>query len=412
MGKRTVKWPPPEQLLPWVEEKGTRHVARELNCSPRSVRERVQEARELVETPQESVSFVIDKKPPKGGWTPEALLKAHGLNPAEWWVSDVQAVGNQWGDPEQPNEQVKLKVSCKPVRLGAAIQPPDLSGWKPLPKPRARKRGKEPMRCVVISDHHAPRHEKTFHQLFVRWLREHQPDLIDINGDLLDFPDVSHHRTRDEYNHSVNECLRTALHILRDYREACPNARIRLKRGNHDERLDIKQIDNAPEVRKVSPGGGETVEGAVDERPWHHLERLLYLDLLHIEYVDEHWEQAKTKVSKKLTARHGFSTSPNAGKIMLDKLSGSTIQGHDHRFAMTLRTRHTGNEDNPLEVRLAMSGGCACEIPGGLGYVKGGEPDWQNGAIEVLVWDDGDFLAMPIIYVPGRMLCKDGRYSA
>ena len=149
------------------------------------------------------------------------------------------------------------------------------------------------------------------------------------------------------------------------------------------------------------------------QRPWHHLTRLLYLDHLHIDYVDEHWEQAKTRPSPKLTLRHGFSTSDNAGKAMLDKLSGSTIQGHDHRLTLTFRTRHIGDEDDPLEVRMAMSGGCACVIPGGLGYVKGGEPNWQNAAAELSIWpDSGDFHATPLIYVYPRLLCPDKRYVA
>lgn len=344
---------------------------------------------------------------PETPWTAEDVIRFYGDDPAECQIKDKR--GTFWGQPEKPNHHLRVNWISKRDTL----QPPDPSDWTPPPKPKPRKLKKdEPRRGLVISDHHAPRHEPVFHALMLQRLRDTQPDFIDVNGDLLDFPDVSTHRTRDEYNHSVNECLRAALGILRDYRHVCPDAEITLKRGNHCERLDIKQIDNCPETRKVAPGGGETVDGETDERPWHDLARLLYLDELHITYIDEHWEQAKTRPSPKLSLRHGFSTSPSAGKVMLDKLSGSTIQGHDHRLSLTLRTRHTGEADDPLEVRMAMSGGCACEIPGGLGYVKGGEPDWQNAAVELTIWNDGDFLATPIIYVPGRLICPDKRYTA
>lgn len=366
-----------------------------------------------VSTDDGGFTYTIDKRPPKGGWTVEALLEAHGLNPSDWWVSDVRAVGNQYGKVDDPNEQVKLAVTAKPIRAhGSAIKPPDLSDWKPLPKPKPRKAGLAPIKAVVISDHHAPRNEKTFHKLFVQWLRDTQPDIIDVNGDLCDFPSVGNHPTEDEYNHDVNECLRGALHILRDYRDACPNAEIRLRRGNHDARLQIRQQDKVPEIVNVAPGGGLTFEGEEDPRPWHDLGRLLYLDLMHIEYNPDPWKQAKGKLSKKLTVRHGFSTSPNAGKAMLDKLSGSTIQGHDHRLSLTYATEHTGDKDDPLRVRLGMSGGCAADIPGGLGYVNGGEPNWQNGATEVTIYENGDFHATPMVYLPGRLMCSDRRYVA
>ncbi len=355
----------------------------------------------------DEVTFTIDKQPPVGGWTPDALLEAHGMDPSAWVVTNVKAVGNQWGDREDPNEQVKLVCSARPVRIGPLIRPPDLTDWKPIPKPKPRKKGKgnDPLRAVVISDHHAPRNEKTFHRLFVQWLRDHQPDIIHVNGDLLDFPSVSRHRTEDDFNHDVNECLAAGYRILRDYRDACPNASISYLRGNHSERLRHYLHDNAPELKDVRPGGDP------DEIPWHNLRRLLWLDELHVDYTDEPWEQAKKTLGRRLTARHGFSTSPNAGKIILDKLSGSTIQGHDHRFWMQLRTRHTGDVDDPIEVRLAMSVGCACEIPGGLNYVNGGEPDWQNSAAAVDIYADDDFYCSPILYVPGRMLCREGRYS-
>lgn len=344
---------------------------------------------------------------PDNPWSAEDVIRFYGDDPDKVIIKDKR--GTFWGQPEKPNHHLRVNW----IAEADLVRPPDPADWDPPapPKPRRRKPD-EPEHGLVVSDHHAPRHEPVFHALLLERLRDTQPDFIDINGDLLDFPDVSSHRTRDEYNHSVNECLKAALTILRDYRHVCPDARITLKRGNHCERLDIKQIDHCPEVRKIAPGGGEDVDGNEDERPWHHLGRLLYLDELHIDYIDEHWEQAKTRPSPKLSLRHGFSTSPSAGKIMLDKLSGSTIQGHDHRLSLNMRTRHTGEDDDPLEVRMAMSGGCACEIPGGLGYVKGGEPDWQNAAVELTIWDDGDFLASPIIYVPGRLLTPDKRYTA
>lgn len=351
-----------------------------------------------------------DRDPP----TVESLCEQHGIDLSEWVVTDVRP--NSWeamtSDKAAGDNRIvtlhQLKVHL--VRKEALIVVPDPSGWTPPPKPKPRKRAAdEPERGFVIGDHHAPHHDLLFHRLVLERLRERQPDFIEINGDLIDLPTVSRHRERDGYNEPINVGLAAALRILYDYRHVCPNARITLKRGNHDERLVNYLIDHARAVKDVAPGGGLTADLEEDARPWHDFRRLLHLDDLHIEYVDEPWDQAKTRPSRKLTLLHGFSTSENAGKAILDKLSGSTIQGHDHRLAMTMRTTH---QPDGLEVRMAMSGGCACRVEGGLGYVTGGEPNWQNGAVELLVWPDGNFHATPIVYVDGQLLCPDKRYTA
>lgn len=413
-GRPKYSYPPDDVLREMVTAEGYVAVAAKLGFEKSTLhghltRRGLPTAKGVAEAAG-GTTYTLDNLPAGAEWTPEALLKRVGLNPEEWRITHVKARGGHWGNPEEPSSQIRLEVSVAPIK--PAIKPPDLTDWTPLPKPKPRKRKEgEPQRAVIISDHHAPRHEKTFHRLFVNWLRDHKPDVIHVNGDLGDYPTVSTHRTVEEFKHDVNECIRGSLRILRDYRDACPDARIVYLRGNHEARVENYTNDNAPEVSVVAPGGGETVDGDTDERPWHDFRRLLYLDELHIEYIPDPWEQAKLPLSRRLTSRHGFSTSPSAGKVMLDKLSGSTIQGHDHRLALNLRTRHTGDEADPLEVRLAMSGGCACEIPGGLGYITGGEPDWQNGAVSVDLYDNGDFYCSPMIYVPGRLLTREGRYT-
>jgi len=329
-------------------------------------------------------------------WTREGLMAHFGFDPEEWRVRDARL--NKWGDPEEPRWQLRINV----VPVDGLIRFPDPNDWTPPPKPRKRKASKH-QDVVVISDHHAPHHEPTFHRLFCDYLRDTQPDLIEVNGDLLDFATISRHREREAYAQDVNDCLRAGFSILRDYREVCPDAKIRYKRGNHEERLNHLILDNARGLYRITP--------ANDDVPALDLRRLLHLDALSVEYIDDDWDQAKTPIGSKLTARHGFTTSKNAGEAMLDKLAGSTVQGHDHRLGMTFRTEHQTHEED-LRVRVGIQGGCACIIPGGLGYINGGEPSWQNGCTAFRVWPDGDFHSSIGVYVEGRFLAPNGeRYA-
>lgn len=335
---------------------------------------------------------------PDQPWSAEELIRFYGDDPAECKILSKR--GTFYGDPAEPNHHLRVNW----VNKEDLIQPVDPGSWTPPPKPKKRKKEKY-LDAVVISDHHAPHHEPTFHRLFLSYLRDSQPGLIEVNGDLLDFSTISRHRERDGYAAPVNECLSAGFGILRDYREVCPDAKIRFKRGNHSERLRHLILDNARGLHNITP--------ADEEKPALCLSRLLHLDELHIEYIDVEWDQAKTKLSKKLTARHGFSTSKNAGDAMLDKLSGSTIQGHDHRLGMTFRTEHPADDEDALRVRMGIQGGCACIIPGGLGYVSGGQPNWQNGCMGFRIYPDGDFHCSPGVYIKGRFLAPNGvRYTA
>ncbi len=334
---------------------------------------------------------------PATSWTTEKLLEEHGFDPSEWVI--VRSRVQRYGNPDEPMHQLRFDV----VPKGAVVElvPPDPDKWS-APKP-TKPTNEKPLKAVVISDHHAPHHERTFHRLFLDYLAEEQPDIIDVNGDLLDFSTISRHREIESHSSPVNDCLQAGFEILADYRSVCPDATIRYKRGNHSERLRSYLMDNARALHGVT--------AANEELPALSLQRLLRLDELHVEYIDVEWEQAKTKLSSKLTARHGFTTAKNGAVAILDRLSGSTVQGHDHRLWMAFRTEHTGEVDEPLRTRMAMSAGCACEIPGGLGYAV--DPDWINafGAFEI--YPDGDFHPSAGIYVPERLLAPNGkRYVA
>ena len=391
-----------------LRDLGPGETARRLNRTPRTLRRYRQERGLNTEgdylANDGEVSFEIDKSPPVGGWTPEALLEAHGLDPAEWWVANVRVVGNQWGDPEAPSEQVKLAVTAKPIRASARIKLPELAGWKPLPKPKARKTAGVKT-AVVCGDQHAPHHDKTLHALFCRYLADEQPDLIEINGDLLDFADISRHRQMPksgpsgeyQYTNTVNECLQAGFNILYDYRKAAPNAQIRMQFGNHTQRLYFALVDNLKGLYDIT--------AAEDDVPALSLRRLLRLDELHVELVEKDWEQAKTRVNRRLTVLHGHSTSKNPGQKMLNDLTGSTLQGHSHRISLNYRTSH--DLDDGAETRLAGECGCMCEIEGGLDYAR--DPDWQAGFMIVKHWSDDDFTVAPAIYLPGRLLIPDGR---
>lgn len=406
-GKVKHQYPDDAWLAENVVEKGCQAVAEEIGIPTPTLRHHL--TRRGLPTSQEAkvpasrtINLDADQLP-ESDWTPERLLEAHGLDPEEWKI--VRARANRWGDED--DLRIQLRVDVEPLEQ-LPFRFPDPANWKPLPKPKKRKGGKV-RTAAIIGDHHAPHHDKTFHRLFCEWLADEKPDEIIVNGDLLDAATLSRHRVIPEggYDNPINECLQGAYNILRDYREAVPNAEIHLQRGNHDERLEHALIDNLTALYRVRAAG--------DEVPALSLQRLLRLDELRVIYHDDQpWDRSKIIVlgNHRLAARHGLSTTRNATKKALTDLGGSTALNHSHRLSAEYRT--TWHPEAGAETRLAVEAGCACEIEDGLGYVSGGHPDWQRGFLTVHSYPETeDFSVAPAIYLPGRLLLPDGRrYTA
>ena len=365
-------------------------------------------------------SFTVENLP-SSQFTPDSLLRSHGLEPEKWRIARVRA--NRWGDEDDP--KVQLRVDVEPIEPPFILPSPD--DWKPIPQRKRPKRDPhDPETILVIGDHHAPHHSKPFHRCVVEFLRDEfeagRIDRIEVNGDLIDASGpAGGGLTRHEvvpgsgYDSSLNEGLDAAFSILRDYRDACPDfpsadgtggVRLILKRGNHDERIEKALLSNGvAALYRVRPAKRDDEE----EIPALSLRRLLHLDLLGAEYIDEIWDRAESRINHRLTTVHGYTTSRAAGKVMLDSLSGSSLQGHTHRLSLTYRT--TKHPSGP-EVRVAGEIGCAAEIEDGLGYTKAAAPDWQQGAMLVKVWPEtGDFTLAPLIFLPNpdRLLIPDGR---
>lgn len=339
---------------------------------------------------------------PDAPWKPDELLEAHGLDPEEWAVARVR--GNRWGDPAEPNHQLRVDA----VPRGLVFTPPDPREWAP-PKPKAQKKTGEPRKVVICGDHHCPHEDRTLHSLFLQWLEDEKPDEGVLLGDLLDLSSISRHRrSKTGPPPNVNECLRAALHVLRDYRHASPDTKWTLLPGNHDDRLDHIQIDNTPGIYDVAPGGGETLEGEEDETTAMSLKRLLYLDELGIDLITDDFNRAKYLLGRKLTLRHGYLSGKNASANMLNKVTRSTVQGHTHRLRLIYKTEHDDHDqDEPTTTRVGAEAGCMAEIADGLGYTDDG--DWQQGFLLATLWPDDDFTLAPVVYAPGRLLAPSGR---
>jgi UDP-2,3-diacylglucosamine pyrophosphatase LpxH len=355
------------------------------------------------------------------------MLRERGLNPQDWYIDAITV--NEWEGMEASNVDAdgkrynnkqtlyQTKFTAKRKKPYAGLMPPRTDGWV-APK-RNVAPSDEAELVVICGDQHAPFHDPHLHDVFQQWLAYNLPDRGVILGDLGDFPDISRHVSDPENQAFAQECLQSSYEITRDYVRASTDTYWDYLIGNHDARIRLYAINNAPLIY-----GLRTVD--TDDSPGesvHSMAHLMRLDELGINLIEPHgsYEWAQVELSQNLAVRHGWLAQQGSGKTALATLQQtgySVIVGHTHRQSMVFKSQP--EIDGHQRTTLAAEAGCMCRIdPRGSFDDKGrrypnygaGHPDWQQGFVTATIWPDGKFHVDLATYVNGVLLYKEQRYE-
>jgi len=196
-------------------------------------------------------------------------------------------------------------------------------------------------RTLILSDLHFPYQHNEAISLAMNYGLEKDVNCILINGDLIDFANISRH-DRDVRNRSTIYEIESVRMFLEILRETFPKARIIFKYGNHDERWDKWLYINAPEFFELDD---------------LQLESVLRLNDLNIEVVKD---KRPIKIGK-LTVLHGHevvggSGGVNPARSMFMKTFDSILVGHFHKTSNNTETNLGG------DVIATNSVGCLCGL--------------------------------------------------
>lgn len=419
-GKRQLQYPPDDDIVAAVEQAGSfSEAAHALGFVPPTLRSYCRPRAELWERIQGALALrrAPGAPPSTGGKSIDlddvdqlgdirALLRSRGIDPDEWFVRGGRV--NEWGhNPETGGPYQQLRVDIEPT-LGIAL-PARTDGWK-APKPVPRRRGRRPELVAFLGDHHAPHHDHELHRAAVQWLRDHQPDRIVIVGDLLDYDAVSRHPKNPAWATTLDECVDSGYAIVRAYRVACPDAKIVVLDGNHEDRLRRAVLANLPGahgVRRARTDEDPDPQGVLTTP------HLLRFDELHVGWADPgggDYEHAQVKLNERLAARHGWISKRGAGASALatiEHLGFSCYIGHCHRQGIVESTSHS--IDGVPQTIIGVEVGTMARIRGGLGYASAGRPDWQQGFATATIWPDGHFLPELVTWAGRTLSWRDWR---
>lgn len=243
-------------------------------------------------------------------------------------------------------------------------------------------------------------------------------DLVVNLGDFIDLPEHSRFVQEASFALTTQISINAGHKFLAQQRATCPDAKIVLLEGNHDNRMNLYATNNA----KASFGlrrAGDTPEAW----PVLSIPYLLRLDELDIAFFDkypanEYW------INRNLRAVHGDKVRSNGSTAAayanaLPHIS--TIFGHIHRLEVQYKTTH--DHDGPIR-SANVSPGCLCRVDGAVpstnsGVGSDGRPaqrweNWQQGMALVHYTDDerGLFHIQPIHIMDGWAVYNGQKFES
>lgn len=200
---------------------------------------------------------------------------------------------------------------------------------------------------AVASDFHVPYHDMKAVHAFISYCADTQPNMIVINGDLVDMYMLSRF-AKGEGRNPMSE-VESARAILETIRLNCPQSDIYYVIGNHEQRLEKTILTKAPELAS------------------------LIEDIFSIFKLDEIGVKGAgtVTINDNFVFKHGTLLGNKSGLSAIKEmenayLSGAT--GHTHRLAKYI-ARKAGRKFVWLET------GCLCSME--PEYML--NPNWQQG---------------------------------
>lgn len=229
------------------------------------------------------------------------------------------------------------------------------------------------MKILVTGDWHVPYYDKRAFAQMAYAARQFKPDLVILNGDLIDFYPISTH-LKDPMRHADLQAELSMLRfLLTQFRKLLSKAKFVYLIGNHEQRL-LKHL-------WTSHSPLYTLESL-------RLEKLLDLGGLKITLHD----QPAYFVSEHFVVTHGDRSRAKSGytaHAMIERFGMSGVSGHTHRLCEVNRTFPMGR------VYTWAEGGCLCKLEAPYAPF----PDWQHGFCMVQLDSEGRLVDLKAVRI-------------
>lgn len=215
-----------------------------------------------------------------------------------------------------------------------------------LPKPFVDEWREIEIDCklaLVLCDIHVPYHDLEALQTAIDYGRKLKPDVVLLNGDVLDYYRISRF-PKSKNRPTVLDELKQANQLFKYLRSTFPKSRIIYKHGNHDERYEAYVMEHSPELIGVADDAWRGIIGITEYRIEVYCEQEI-LNVNGLPVLHGH-ELPKGMASPVNPARGAFLRTVETCLI-----------GHHHQTSS-----HTARTGFSKKVIAAHSVGCLCQL--------------------------------------------------
>lgn len=233
---------------------------------------------------------------------------------------------------------------------------------------------------LLLADLHIPYHSISALNCAIRYGKEHEINTIYLNGDVVDFHQLSRF-VRDPRKRSVKEELNSLKQFLDCLATEFPSAKIYYKEGNHEKRYETYVKTKCAELL------------GIDE---FELETSLGLPVRGIEMISDE----RVAMAGKLPILHGHefqkgsTVSVNPARTALLRAKHCVVVSHSHVTSMDCKNKVNG------EMLTAWSTGCLCELHPEYARLN----DWNHGFTHIRIDKNGLFNVQNIRVYRGDIL--------
>lgn len=343
----------------------------------------------------------------------EQVLRDRGLDVNEWDVRGLTV--NEW-DAQGPEGEV---ITLRQLKITLARRTP-IEFLFPAVDVKPRKPGKPPKKLagqartvIALGDQHCPLVDEQLHQAVLRFIGPGglPHDEIVCLGDVGDYPAISRFRDSGarKWMATAQECIQSSFEYLVSVREASPDARLVVLKGNHDWRIETELAARAERLSGLTPAELPGIE----QIPAYSLRHLLHMDTIGCELVEpdilgDDYNHAEHWLSDQLVCIHGKSVKNGAEKHA-ESIGASVIMGHTHKQRHTVVSRwvHDGQGDQ-LKHLDAVEAGTLRELGTSVGYAN--RPRSQQGFAVATILPDGSHTIELAAWVDGQLLFRGERW--
>lgn len=219
--------------------------------------------------------------------------------------------------------------------------------------------------AIIGSDFHIwPGDPSTCLRAFKKFVADIQPNIVILNGDVMDFPRISRHPQNWESAPDPQEEIEAAQDHLNDITQACSKRTRRLwTLGNHDARFESMIANSAPQYRGV--------KGVHLSDHFAGWEKAMSC------FINEGLEGGATMV------KHRLKGGMNATRANALNAGVSVVTGHLH--SQNVRPLSDYNRFD----RYGVDTGCVADKEHrAFSYTEDGPLDWRSG-FALLTYKDG-----------------------